>query len=46
MKTLLGYSLELVSPGQTTLDEVERIILTDSGLESEWCVNVLHVLRC
>lgn len=35
MKTLLAYSLDLVSQGQTTLDEVERVTFTDSGLEAE-----------
>ncbi len=30
MKTLLGYGLELVREGHTTLAEVERILLTDS----------------
>ena len=35
MKTLLRYSLELVRQGHTTLEEVGRMILTDSGLESE-----------
>ena len=35
MVTLLGYSLELVRKGETTLEEVGRMVLTDSGLESE-----------
>ncbi|MGP1384880.1 MAG: GspE/PulE family protein [Thainema sp.] len=35
MKTLLAYSLDLVSQGLTTLDEVERVTFTDSGLEAE-----------
>lgn len=35
MKTLLAYSLNLVQEGQTTLEEVERVTFTDSGLESE-----------
>ena len=35
MVTLLGYSLELVRRGDTTLEEVGRMVLTDSGLESE-----------
>ncbi len=35
MKTLLAYSLQLVQEGHTTLDEVERVTFTDSGLESE-----------
>ena len=46
MKTLLGYSLELVRQGQTTLEEVERMILTDSGLESERRAKALHVISC
>jgi type IV pilus assembly protein PilB len=33
MKTLLGYGLQLVREGLTTLAEVERMLLTDSGLE-------------
>jgi len=35
MKTLLAYSLELVHQGLTTLEEVERVTFTDSGLEAE-----------
>ncbi|MEN9254113.1 MAG: GspE/PulE family protein, partial [Gloeomargarita sp. SZTDM-1c_bins_89] len=35
MKTLLAYSLELVQQGLTTLEEVERVTFTDSGLEAE-----------
>ena len=35
MVTLLGYSLDLVRQGHTTLEEVGRMILTDSGVESE-----------
>ena len=35
MKTLLAYSLNLVREGYTTLDEVERVTFTDSGLEAE-----------
>ncbi|MGB5970614.1 MAG: type II/IV secretion system protein, partial [Spirulinaceae cyanobacterium] len=35
MKTLLAYSLDLVRGGQTTLEEVERVTFTDSGLEAE-----------
>lgn len=35
MKTLLSYSLNLVRQGYTTLDEVERVTFTDTGLESE-----------
>lgn len=35
MKTLLAYSLQLVREGHTTLEEVERVTFTDSGLEAE-----------
>ena len=35
MKTLLSYSLDLVRLGQTTLEEVERVTFTDTGLEAE-----------
>jgi type IV pilus assembly protein PilB len=35
MKTLLSYSLNLVREGYTTLEEVERVTLTDSSLETE-----------
>jgi type IV pilus assembly protein PilB len=35
MKTLLAYSLDLVRQGATTLDEVERVTFTDTGLEAE-----------
>jgi type IV pilus assembly protein PilB len=35
MTTLLAYSLNLVRQGYTTLEEVERVTFTDSGLESE-----------
>ena len=35
MQTLLAYSLNLVKNGDTTLDEVERVTFTDSGLEAE-----------
>lgn len=35
MTTLLAYSLNLVQQGYTTLEEVERVTFTDSGLESE-----------
>lgn len=35
MKTLLAYSLDLVRQGSTTLEEVERVTFTDTGLESE-----------
>ena len=35
MITILAYSLDLVKEGQTTLEEVERVTFTDSGLEAE-----------
>jgi type IV pilus assembly protein PilB len=35
MKTLLSYSLNLVREGHTTLEEVERVTFTDTGLEAE-----------
>jgi type IV pilus assembly protein PilB len=35
MKTLLAYSLDLVRQGITTLEEVERVTFTDTGLEAE-----------
>jgi type IV pilus assembly protein PilB len=35
MKTLLAYSLMLVKQGLTTLEEVDRVVLTDKGLETE-----------
>ena len=46
MKTLLGYGLQLVREGITTLAEVERILLTDSGLESERRSRSLSTLTC
>lgn len=35
MVTLLSYSLNLVREGATTLEEVERVTFTDTGLEAE-----------
>ncbi len=35
MITILAYSLDLVKEGHTTLEEVERVTFTDSGLEAE-----------
>jgi type IV pilus assembly protein PilB len=46
MKTLLGYGLELVREGHTTLEEVERMLLTDAGLESERRARSLSALTC
>ena len=44
--TLLGYSLELVRRGETTLEEVGRMVLTDSGLESERRARALSTMTC
>ena len=46
MKTLLGYGLQLVREGLTTLAEVERMLLTDAGLESERRSRSLSTLTC
>ena len=46
MKTLLGYGLDLVRSGLTTLEEVERMLLTDTGLESERRARALSTLTC
>ena len=46
MVTLLGYSLELVRRGETTLEEVGRMVLTDSGLESERRARTLSTMTC
>ena len=46
MMTLLGYSLELVRKGETTLEEVGRMVLTDSGLESERRARSLSTMTC
>ena len=46
MVTLLGYSLDLVRQGHTTLQEVGRMILTDSGLESERRARALSTMTC
>ncbi|MEB3242231.1 MAG: GspE/PulE family protein [Cyanobacteriota bacterium] len=46
MKTLLGYGLDLVREGLTSLEEVERMLLTDTGLESERRARALHSLTC
>ncbi len=35
MITILAYSLNLVKEGHTTLEEIERVTFTDSGLEAE-----------
>ncbi len=46
MTTLLGYGLDLVRNGYTTLEEIGRMILTDSGLESERKAKALHTIIC
>ena len=46
MKTLLAYSLELVQQGYTTLEEVERVTFTDSGLEAELKAKRKSSLTC
>ena len=46
MVSLLGYSLELVRQGKTTLEEVGRMVLTDSGLESERRARALSTMTC
>jgi type IV pilus assembly protein PilB len=46
MKTLLAYSLDLVINGHTTLEEVERVTFTDTGLESELRAKRKSSLTC
>ncbi|WP_191964744.1 GspE/PulE family protein [Synechococcus sp. RSCCF101] len=46
MKSLLGYGLDLVREGHTTLEEVERMLLTDTGLESERRARALNTQTC
>jgi len=46
MKTLLAYSLELVRQGHTTLEEVERVTFTDSGVEAELKAKRKSSLTC
>jgi type IV pilus assembly protein PilB len=46
MQTLLAYSLNLVRNGFTTLDEVERVTFTDTGLEAELRAKRKSVLTC
>jgi type IV pilus assembly protein PilB len=46
MKTLLAYSLQLVQEGHTSLEEVERVTFTDSGLESELRAKRRSTLTC
>lgn len=46
MITLLAYSLNLVQQGHTTLEEVERVTFTDSGLEAEIKAKRKRSLTC
>lgn len=46
MKTLLSYSLDLVRQGYTTLDEVQRVTFTDTGLEAELKARRKSSLTC
>ncbi|MDX2272279.1 MAG: GspE/PulE family protein [Cyanobacteriota bacterium] len=46
MKTLLAYSLMLVKQGHTTLEEVDRVTLTDKGLESELKAKAKSLSTC
>ena len=46
MVTLLAYSLNLVREGRTTLEEVERVTFTDSGLEAELKAKRKSALTC
>lgn len=46
MITLLAYGLNLVQEGYTTLEEVERVTFTDTGLESEMRAKRKSALTC
>ncbi|MEM8779030.1 MAG: GspE/PulE family protein [Cyanobacteria bacterium P01_G01_bin.49] len=46
MITILAYSLQLVQEGYTTLEEVERVTFTDTGLESELKAKRKSSLEC
>lgn len=46
MITLLAYSLNLVRQGYTTLEEVERVTFTDSGVEAELKAKRKSSLTC
>lgn len=46
MITILAYSLNLVKQGHTTLEEVERVTFTDSGLEAELKAKRKSSLSC
>lgn len=46
MVTILAYSLNLVRQGHTTLEEVERVTFTDSGLQAELKAKRKSSLTC
>ena len=46
MITILAYSLNLVKEGHTTLEEVERVTFTDSGVEAERKAKQKSSLTC
>jgi type IV pilus assembly protein PilB len=46
MKTLLGYGLDLVRQGLTSLEEVERVLLTDAGIETERRARAVEAVSC
>ena len=46
MVTLSSYSLNLVREGHTTLEEVERVTFTDTGLEAELKAKRKSSLTC
>lgn len=46
MKTLLAYSLMLVQQGHTTLAEVDRVTLTDKGIEGEMKARARSLNTC
>ncbi|OLP16378.1 general secretion pathway protein GspE [Leptolyngbya sp. 'hensonii'] len=46
MQTLLAYSINLVREGHTTLEEVERVTFTDTGLEAELKAKRKSSLEC
>ncbi|WP_299412716.1 GspE/PulE family protein [Acaryochloris sp. IP29b_bin.148] len=46
MQTLLAYSLKLVENGETSLEEVERVTFSDSGLKAELKAKRKTALNC
>lgn len=46
MQTLLAYSLDLVRKGLCTLEEIERVTFTDTGLEAELKAKRKSSLTC